>query len=104
MKNIPLCLVVEDDPINNKMIKMMLNKASYDVLQAYSGQEALRLIKTNKVDVILLDILMPGMDGFELATYLKNERAYKRIPIIMITALEDKKDRVRGFDVGADDF
>ncbi len=97
-------LVVDDTPLNVKLLSAKLAKDYYSVSTASSGPEALEAVKRDMPDIILLDIMMPGMDGFEVCTILRADPATKHIPIIMLTALSDVSDRVRGLECGADDF
>lgn len=97
-------LIVDDTPLNLKLLSVKLAKDYYLVTSAASGAEALDLVKRDMPDLILLDIMMPDMDGFEVCSRLKADGATQHIPIVMVTALSDVKDRVRGLECGADDF
>ncbi|MFA6279683.1 MAG: PleD family two-component system response regulator [Bdellovibrionales bacterium] len=97
-------LVVDDTPLNLKLLSAKLAKDYYLVTTAANGPEAIELVKRDMPDLILLDIMMPEMDGFEVCTHIKADPATQHIPIVMITALSDVKDRVRGLECGADDF
>jgi two-component system cell cycle response regulator len=97
-------LVVDDTPLNLKLLQAKLTHDYYVVITAENGEEALKKVETEKPDLILLDIMMPGMDGFEVCTKLKEDEATASIPVIMVTALSDVADRVHGLEVGADDF
>ena len=97
-------LVVDDEPINIKIISAMLEAADYQVITAICGEDCLLRVKDEPPDVILLDVMMPGMDGFETAKRLKDSEATRLIPVVMVTALSDVKDRIRALDAGADDF
>ncbi len=97
-------LVVDDILPNVKLLEAKLKAEYYEVLTATSGQEALDIAEKEKPDVVLLDIMMPGMDGFEVCERLKANPATVHIPVIMVTALTDATDRVRGLEAGADDF
>jgi two-component system cell cycle response regulator len=97
-------LIVDDDTRNVKLLSANLVKNQYDVLQAYGGIEALeKAIKTSP-DLILLDIIMPDLNGYEVAKRLRNESRTAHIPIILITALNSSEDKIKGFEAGADDF
>jgi putative two-component system response regulator len=100
----PMVLVVDDDPKNVKMLEGHLEANNYVVLKAFSGEEALDVVRKTDVDLVLLDIMMPGMDGFEVCRRLKSVEATRLIPVIMITALDDLEDRIKGIESGADDF
>jgi two-component system cell cycle response regulator len=97
-------LVVDDVATNRVVARAKLNANYYDVIEAENGEQAIELAEREQPDLILLDILMPGIDGFETCERLKADRATMHIPIIMLTALDGKEDRLRGLDVGADDF
>jgi putative two-component system response regulator len=97
-------LVVDDEELNQRLISALLKPMGYDVQIAGSGVEALQKIQENPPDVILLDIMMPKMDGFEVALKLRENPETRAIPIVMVTALQDVEDRVRALEVGADDF
>ncbi len=97
-------LIVDDLAPNLHLLQVKLSAEYYDVLLAQSGEEALEKIKDERVDLILMDAIMPGMDGFETCRKLKNNPDTYHIPVIMVTALDGTKDRIRGLESGADDF
>lgn len=97
-------LVVDDDERNLRIIEAMLIPQGYDVLLAQNGYEALKIAREQMPDVILLDIMMPQIDGFEVAKQLKADEGTKIIPIVMVTALREVEDRVKALEAGADDF
>jgi len=97
-------LIVDDDIDTLLLIKMSLEVEDYLVLGASNGFEALELAKTNIPDVILLDIMMPGMDGYEVCVQLKKDPVKRNITVIMLTAKEDVREKVKGLDIGADDY
>ena len=97
-------LVVDDVAANIKLLEAKLQNEYYDVISASDGFEALEQAVKEKPDLILLDVMMPGMDGFECCKKLKQNSETSYIPVVMVTALSDKEDRVRGLEVGADDF
>lgn len=86
------------------MLEARLQAEYFEVLTAYNGHEALDVCARERIDVILLDVMMPGMDGFEVCRRLKSEPATQDIPVIMVTALDQTSDKLQGLDVGADDF
>jgi putative two-component system response regulator len=100
----PKILVVDDEDRNLRLMKLLLTSFGYDVLTASNGQEALEKVHDISPDVILLDIMMPKIDGFEVARQLKREEETKIIPIVMVTALNEVEDRVKALEAGADDF
>lgn len=97
-------LVVEDVDANVKLLEARLTADYFEVRTARSGREALEICANERADVVLLDVMMPGMDGFEVCRRLKAETRTRHIPVIMVTALDQPADRVRGFEAGADDF
>lgn len=97
-------LVVDDIPANVKLLEARLSAEYFDVVTAYSGQEALDICATSQCDIVLLDVMMPGMDGFETCRRLKGDPATHHIPVVMVTALDQVSDRVKGLEAGADDF
>ena len=97
-------LVVDDLEPNVKLLEAKLRAEYFDVLGAYSGQEAIELAGAEKPDIILLDVMMPGMDGFEACRKLKSNPETMHIPVVMVTALDQQADRISGLEAGADDF
>ncbi len=97
-------LLVEDDPLQAEATKKLLMKAGYDVLWASDGISALKTIKMHMPDLILLDVVLPGLDGHEVCRWVKLEDSTKGIPVIMLTAKKDLSDKVAGLQGGADDY
>ncbi|GEO86406.1 MULTISPECIES: PleD family two-component system response regulator [Alphaproteobacteria] len=97
-------LIVDDIPANVKLLEARLIAEYFEVLTADNGPDALDICDRTQVDVILLDIMMPGMDGFEVCERLKANPRTSHIPVVMVTALDQSSDRVRGLKSGADDF
>lgn len=97
-------LVVDDQPQNVKLMEARLKASGCEVLKAYNGQDAIRIAHESRPDIVLLDIMMPGMDGYEVCEKLKKDPETALIPIVLVTALEGTEDKVRGLDAGADDF
>ncbi|MGQ2919511.1 MULTISPECIES: PleD family two-component system response regulator [Rhizobium] len=97
-------LVVDDIPANVKLLEARLLAEYFDVVTAEDGFKALAICDDEQVDIILLDIMMPGMDGFEVCERLKANPKTAHIPVVMVTALDQPSDRVRGLKAGADDF
>lgn len=97
-------LVVDDLAPNVNLLQVKLQAEYYDVLTARSGFEALEVAQTERLDLILMDAMMPGMDGFEACKRIKSNPETWHVPVIMVTALEETKDRIRGLEAGADDF
>lgn len=97
-------LVVDDILPNVKLLEAKLSSEYYDVLTAMNGEDALRKVADESPDLVLLDVMMPGMDGFEVCAKIKGNPKTAHIPVVMVTALTDANDRVRGLEAGADDF
>ena len=97
-------LVVDDILPNVKLLEAKLAGEYYEVLTAMNGEEALRKVAEHSPDIVLLDIMMPGMDGFEVCMKIKQNPESAHIPVVMVTALTDVQDKVRGLESGADDF
>ncbi|MGC1542007.1 MAG: PleD family two-component system response regulator [Xanthobacteraceae bacterium] len=97
-------LVVDDIPANVKLLEARLSAEYFDVVTAMSGRDALAICERAECDLVLLDVMMPDMDGFEVCRRLKSNPATHHIPVIMVTALDQPSDKVRGLEAGADDF
>jgi putative two-component system response regulator len=97
-------LAVDDEPMNRELIATVLGKEGYEVLHAEDGEDALRVLGSKAVDVILMDVMMPVMDGFEAVRRIKADEALKNIPIIMLTALSDKNSLKESLKLGANEF
>src|SRR5215471_18897975 len=97
-------LIVDDIELNVKLLAAKLSSEYFDVLSAASGDAALQIAEAEVPDVILLDVMMPRMDGFEVCRRLKADPRTADVPVVMVTALSDVANRLRGLEVGADDF
>ena len=97
-------LVIEDDPIALRFARYTLQQEGYQVITAPNGLEGLSKAQTHNPDVIILDIMLPGVDGFELCHRLRAATGTARIPILMLTAKAQESDRQTGLQVGADDY
>src|SRR5437868_12353116 len=97
-------LVVDDKLDTLLLVRELLTSRGYNVTTASDAEEALQAIQADKPDLILLDVIMPGRSGYDLCRQLKDDPATRLIPIVMITGLSDRADRVRGIEAGADDF
>ena len=97
-------LVVDDVPANIRLLEARLSAEYFDVTATMSGAEALAICARAECDIVLLDVLMPDMDGIEVCRQLKGNPLTHHIPVIMVTALDHPSDRVRGLEAGADDF
>src|SRR6476469_5817574 len=97
-------LVVDDILANVKLLEARLQAEYFEVLTANSGQQALDILARESVDVVLLDVMMPGMDGFEVCRRIKGSPKTMHVPVVMVTALDQASDKVQGLEAGADDF
>ena len=105
MNQVPTKIVVIDDtPENIELIEQIVADLPYEIHKAFNGEDGLTLIRDVSPDLILLDVMMPGISGFEVAKRVRDDKDHRLIPIIMITALESRKDRVKGLEAGVDDF
>ena len=97
-------LTVEDERPIREMVKMSLEKADFDVLEAGDAEQAMVLIADHRPDLVLVDWMLPGMSGIELARRIKGNEATAEIPIIMVSARGEEEDKIRGLEIGADDY
>lgn len=97
-------LVVDDDRAINELIKVNLKLAGYDVIQAFDGTQGFALAKQELPNMLILDVMMPNVDGYTVAQRVRQNETTKNIPILMLTALSDIEDKGRGFSIGIDDY
>lgn len=97
-------LVVDDTPANVKLLEDLLAFHGYEVEAATDGEEALRLVREWSPDLVLLDVVMPGLSGYEVCRAIRGDAASALLPVVMVTALDDREERVKGIEAGADDF
>jgi class 3 adenylate cyclase len=97
-------LVVDDTPVNLKLLADLLTAKGYAVVTATSGVEALAKVETEPLDLVLLDVMMPGMSGYEVCRKIREKTATAMLPVVMVTALDPGQERVKGIEAGADDF
>ncbi len=100
----PVILCVDDIEANLELLESILLPRGYTVVSAAGGKDALGKLRNQAIDLVLLDVMMPGMDGFEVCRQIKNDEKLRSIPVIMITALAAKEDRIRGIEAGAEEF
>jgi two-component system, sensor histidine kinase and response regulator len=100
----PHVLVVDDIEQNVMLLEAYLSLQNYRISKAYTGEEALKKVEQEPPDIILLDVMMPGIDGYEVCRRLKSDPKTQFIPIVMVTALQEIEDKIKGIDAGADDF
>ena len=97
-------LCVDDEPLNLSLLEAMLSPRGYDVVSAANGPEALEKIAAERIDICLLDVMMPGMDGFEACRRIKSDDLHRNIPVVMVTSYTDMENRILGIEAGAEDF
>ena len=97
-------LIVDDQPLTRELMTLIVQAQGYKTLVATNGEEALAIAAKRPVDLVILDVVMPGMDGFEVARRLRAEERTRTLPIVIVSALEDKESRIKGLAEGADDF
>ena len=97
-------LIVDDERQNRDLLEIMLTLEGFELSTAASGEEALRAMARHPADLILLDVMMPGMNGYEVAAAIKGDPATRHLPIILITGRDDHESRTRGLTAGADEF
>jgi signal transduction histidine kinase len=100
----PCVLIVDDERHNRDLLEVMLKPEGFLLLKAASGEEALLMVAQQPPDIILLDVMMPGMDGYEVASKIKSNPTTRSIPVVMLTALDDRNSRMLGLSAGAEDF
>ena len=94
-------LIVDDEQKNRDLLSVMLEPEGYDIVAVISGAEALESVSQQRPDLVLLDVMMPGMDGYQVATTIKADAASAGIPIILLTALDDRNSKAHGLRAGA---
>jgi len=104
MKNKPVILVVDDEPQNIELLEAHLVPQGYEIVKAANGEEALGKLSDTQIDLILLDVKMPDMDGFEVTRRVRQDNTHRLLPIILVTVLRETEDRVKGIEAGCDDF
>ena len=104
MPSVPLILIVDDSTHNIQVLEKMLKAQGYEIITALGGEQALERIAERPPDLVVLDVVMPGLDGFDVARAMRADDASRSIPIIMLTVLRDLEDKLKGLEAGADDF
>jgi len=102
--HLPKILIVDDDLRNLKLLEALLLPLKYKIFKADNGKQALSILSKNEIDLVLLDIMMPEMDGFEVCRIIKTAKRTRMIPVVLITALDDIASKIKGIKAGADDF
>ncbi|MGJ3241092.1 MAG: response regulator [Anaerolineae bacterium] len=104
MSNNPTILVIDDDAMNREVMEAFLSSENYVVLLASNGKTGIDMANNNQPQVIVLDVRMPDMSGFEVCAYLKGQAQTRHIPIMIVTGFDDREDFEKGQSVGANDF
>lgn len=102
--NKPFILVVDDNKITTKLLRRYLEANGYEALEAYDGIDCLEKVEVRQPDAIVLDVMMPRLDGYETSKRLKANEATKHIPVVIVTALNDVANQIKSIEAGADDF
>ncbi|MBM4289461.1 MAG: response regulator [Deltaproteobacteria bacterium] len=97
-------LIADDNPDNVELLRKRLNSQGYDTVAAFDGEEALQVVMKENPDLLILDIMMPKLDGYEVLRHLKQQEEYRNLPVIMLTAKKEIPDKLKGLDIGADDY
>ena len=100
----PNILCVDDEPVNLSLLQAVLIPNGYEVVKAGDGQKALEILNEQRIDLVLLDVMMPRMDGFTVCRHIKENEKLRHIPVIMITGLTSTQERIKGIEAGAEDF
>jgi DNA-binding response OmpR family regulator len=100
----PRILIVDDDPVIVRLLQINFRLEGYDVDTASRGDEALQKVRANRPDVVVLDVMMPGIDGWEVARQLKDNPSVRHIPVIFLSARAQDEDRQRGYALGVDEY
>jgi DNA-binding response OmpR family regulator len=101
---LPRIVVADDEPDVRELIAYRLGRSGYEVVEAHDGEEALRMALAEPPDLVVLDVMMPKLDGYELTRRLRAEEATRRVPVILLTARAQEDDVSQGFAAGADDY
>lgn len=100
----PRILCVDDEPANLNLLDALLTPHGYEVIKAVNGRKAIEKISEDNIDLVLMDVMMPELNGFDICKMIKEDDKFRHLPIILVTALRSSKDRIRGIEAGADDF
>jgi len=103
-EKLPLVLAADDDPLIRELIQFRLERSGYEVVTAENGDDALRLALERRPDLVVLDVMMPGLNGYEVTRRLRADEETSRVPIILLTARVQEADVAQGFEAGADDY
>lgn len=95
-------LIIEDDPEERLILSRELKKAGYIVYEAPTGEEGLKIFKEDKPDLVILDVILPGIDGWEVLKRIKKGPLSRKVPVMMLTGKSEDKDKIKGYDFGAD--
>lgn len=103
-KSLKTIAIVDDEPDIVELVSIHLKKNGYKIAEFESGEGFFKYIKSNKLDLVILDLMLPDSDGFEICKYLKNESEYSNIPVIILSARSDETEKILGLEIGADDY
>lgn len=95
-------LIIEDDPEERLILRKELRKEGYIVYEAPTGEEGLKIFKEDKPDLVILDVMLPGIDGWEVLRRIKKGPLSRRVPVMMLTGKSEDKDKIKGYEIGAD--
>jgi len=104
MEKLSKVLIVDDEPIGRQLLEAILFPENFDLYYAENGKQAFEKALLVKPDLILMDVMMPGIDGFEVCKKLRDHELLENVPVILITALDDRDSMIKGLDAGADDY
>ena len=97
-------LIVEDDKFLRNFLVLKLTKENYNIIEAVDGEEGIKKIKEEKLDLVLLDLILPGIDGFEVLSQMRSDPSLHPIPVIILSNLGQEEDIKKGFNIGANDY
>jgi len=103
-EGVPTVLIVDDEPKNVKLLKAILHNEDYHLIETLKGEDVFPLVSKHNIDLILLDVMMPGISGYDVCSQLKSREGTRLIPVVLVTALDDSESRIKGIEAGADDF
>lgn len=103
-KTLKTVAIVDDEPDIVELVSIHLKKSGYKTAEFENGQEFLEYLKNNTIDLVILDLMLPDSDGFEICKYIKSESEFSNIPVIMLTARSDETEKILGLELGADDY
>lgn len=100
----PVIMCVDDEPMNLSLLEAMLVPSGYEIVRASNGREAIETLKCRQIDIVLLDVMMPEMNGYQVCKRIKSDEMLRNIPVVMLTTLQSKDDRIKGIEAGTEEF